>query len=162
MMRSLSRRIRFATSSKRASAPLDAERDEPERRDEDERLLVDRLRLVLRPLRVLEPLRLLEPLRPLALLRLPEPLRLLEPLLRFPEELLRLLELRVLRRPLPELARLPEPDPPDPPLLACGMLPPLNGLKSGGTLYGQPARGRRRACNASAGAGREGGVTSSS
>jgi hypothetical protein len=161
MMRSLSRRIRFATSSTRASAPLLAEREEPDRRELEERPLVDRLRLLLlRPLRLLlEPLRLPELLRPPEvlfrllelLLRLLEPLfRLLEPLLRLLEPLPRLLEpllrlldllllrppeLRVLRRPLlPELDRRPEPDPPDPPdppLLACGMLPPFNELKSG-------------------------------
>jgi hypothetical protein len=146
MMRSLSRRIRLATSSTRGSA-LD--------RVDRERLLllVDRLRLLLLPLRRLlleplrPPLRLLEPLRlpdpPLRLLeppRLPDPLlRLLELLLRLLElPPLRLLELRVLRRPPPELDRLPDPDPdpPDPPLLACGMSPPLSvNWNLDGTLH---------------------------
>jgi hypothetical protein len=93
------------------------------------RLLVDRLLLLFaRPRPLLEALRLLPLLR---LLEPPEPLRLLEPLepLRLPEPLrllplLPLAELRVLRRPLLCLDLLLEPDPPEPPLLACGMLSP--------------------------------------
>lgn len=102
MIRSLSFRIRLATSSKRASAPLLAERVERERL-----VLAERLALLVLRLRV-----------PLELLRVPvEPLLLrLEPL--------RALELRVLRFAPPEPDRPLEPDLFDPPLLAWGMLPP--------------------------------------
>jgi hypothetical protein len=98
----------LATSSRRASAPVEAERVE-----RDRLLLVDRL------LPLVD--RLLELRPPLELRLLPEvpllELRLLPELLR-PLPLLRPPELRVLRRPLPEL------DPPDPLRLACAMVPP--------------------------------------
>jgi hypothetical protein len=113
----------LATSSRGASAPLEAERVERERL-----LPVDRLLLLAD--RLLEP----RPRPPLELRLLPDELRLLElrlllELLR-PLELLRLLELlplpelRVVRRPPLEVDLLPDPDPPEPPRLACAMVPP--------------------------------------
>jgi hypothetical protein len=70
---------------------------------------------VLRARVPLELVRALELLRLLELPREPEPLRFVE----LPPD-----ELRVLRFAPLELARASEPDLLDPPLLACGMVPP--------------------------------------
>ncbi|MBV8432302.1 MAG: hypothetical protein JO244_14135 [Solirubrobacterales bacterium] len=103
------RRIRFATSSTLGSVACAAELVER-----------DRLALVDRPRPAADlPRPLLEPRLPPELLReLAELLReLAEP--RLPPELLRLPFFAP-----PELDLLVEPEPPDPPLLACGILPP--------------------------------------